>query len=111
MSLECPGRGKFAQFMSYRILSYKNGYKFLAIMYSYGMPDHIGNNGRPPGPCFYNLLCFWLICLHNPFQQVSIYEWTFFNRTGHYFLLETIYLSVSLLLLVLNPLVGTPHGL
>ncbi len=40
--------------MSHHVFGQKDGNKLSSVVHSNGVPDHLWNNGRPPGPSFYD---------------------------------------------------------
>ena len=38
--------------MPHHVFSNKDGDKLSSVVHRNGMPDHLRNNGRPPGPAF-----------------------------------------------------------
>src|SRR5215813_3244487 len=72
MSFEESRRRKFAQFMAHHVLRHKDGNKLLAVVYGERVPNHVRNNGRPPGPGLDDLPIFGLIHLLHLLEQMIV---------------------------------------
>src|SRR5215472_14136497 len=54
--VECPSRGKLAEFVTHHILAHKNWNELPAVMYADGEADHLGSYCRAPRPSAHHLL-------------------------------------------------------
>src|SRR6476661_1887841 len=114
MPLKVPGRRKFAQLVSHHVLGDVHRNKFLAVVHRDRVSHEFRQDCGAPRPRAYHLLLVGGVQRVHLFFQVRVGKWPFFYGATHSYLFlllrVTIHLSVRLLLRVLKPRVGWPHG-
>src|SRR5258708_7460222 len=85
MTLECPGRRKFAELVSYHVLGYVHGDELPPVVDRYCVPDEVGQDRRAAGPRPQHFLFVLLVHRGHLLNQVVVGERSFFERSAHCF--------------------------
>ena len=104
MSIESPGRGKFAELMADHVFADKNRNKLPAVVHADRVPDHFRSDRRAARPGTDDLFLARIVHRADFLNQMLVDKGPFFDRTRHGylpFLLCTMYLSVDWFFLVL----------
>src|SRR3954451_1279597 len=112
--LERAGRREFAEFVPHHVLGHVHGDELPPVMHRDRLSDELGQNRGAARPGANDLLLVRRAQHRDLGFQVRVGKWSLLDGTSHGYLFllfrVTIHLSVRLLLRVLKPRVGWPHG-
>src|SRR6185436_18413973 len=87
--LECPRRGELPHLVPDHVLGHVDGDELLAVVHREGVPDHLRDQRRSPGPGLDHPLLEPLVQVLHLLAEVDVHERTLRDRPRHALLLAT----------------------